>query len=124
MLSHANISTTVIAATPRIPGLPRGQAKTLSFLPVCHSFERFIHYLYMYNGASIYFAEALDTLKADLNMVQPTIFTAVPRLLEKFFDGIVANGTSAGGVKARIFEWAVSLALKWEPEHANGAFYH
>ena len=124
MLSHANISTTVIATTPRIPGLPRGQAKTLSFLPVCHSFERFIHYLYMYNGASIYFAEALDTLKADLNMVQPTIFTAVPRLLEKFFDGIVANGTSAGGVKARIFEWAVSLALKWEPEHANGAFYH
>ncbi len=124
MLSHANISTTVIAATPRIPGLPRGQAKTLSFLPVCHSFERFIHYLYMYNGASIYFAEALDTLKADLNMVQPTIFTAVPRLLEKFFDGIVANGISAGGVKAKIFEWAVSLSLKWEPEHANGAFYH
>ena len=57
-------------------------------------------------------------------MVQPNIFSAVPRLLEKFFDGIVANGTSAGGVKAKIFEWAVSLALKWEPEHANGSFYH
>lgn len=126
MLSHANITTTVIASTPRIPGLEdkRGEAKTLSFLPVCHSFERFIQYLYMYNGASIYFAESLETLKADLNMVQPTIFTAVPRLLEKFFDGIVANGTSAGGLKARIFEWAVSLALKWEPEHANGTFYH
>ncbi len=124
MLSHANISTTVIASTPRIPGLTKGQAKTLSFLPVCHSFERFIQYLYMYNGASIYYAEGLDTLKADLNMVQPNIFSAVPRLLEKFFDGIVANGTSAGGVKAKIFEWAVSLALKWEPEHANGSFYH
>ncbi len=124
MLSHANISTTVIASTPRIPGLTKGQAKTLSFLPVCHSFERFIQYLYMYNGASSYYAEGLDTLKADLNMVQPNIFSAVPRLLEKFFDGIVANGTSAGGVKAKIFEWAVSLALKWEPEHANGSFYH
>ena len=124
MLSHGNIATTVVSASPRIPGLEKGQAKTLSFLPVCHSFERFIHYLYMYNGASIYFAEALETLKADLNMVQPNIFTAVPRLLEKFFDGIVANGTSAGGVKAKIFEWAVSLALKWEPENANGAFYH
>ncbi len=124
MLSHANISTTVIASTPRIPGLTKGQAKTLSFLPVCHSFERFIQYLYMYNGASIYYAEGLDTLKADLNMVQPNIFSAVPRLLEKFFDGIVANGTSAGGMKAKIFEWAVSLALKWEPEHANGSFYH
>ena len=81
MLSHANITTTVIASTPRIPGLEdkRGKAKTLSFLPVCHSFERFIQYLYMYNGASIYFAESLETLKTDLNMVQPTIFTAVPR---------------------------------------------
>ena len=85
MLSHANISSIVIASTPRIPGLTKGQAKTLSFLPVCHSFERFIQYLYIYNGASIYYAEGLDTLKADLNMVKPNIFTAVPRLLEKFF---------------------------------------
>ena len=124
MLSHANISSIVIASTPRIPGLTKGKAKTLSFLPVCHSFERFIQYLYIYNGASIYFAEGLDTLKADLNMVKPNIFTAVPRLLEKFFDGIVANGISAGGIKAKIFGWAVSLALKWEPEHANSSFYH
>jgi long-chain acyl-CoA synthetase len=124
MLSHKNVVSNVIAATPRIPGLVKGEAKMLSFLPVCHSFERFIQYLYMYNGASIYFAESIETIKADLNYCQPTIFTAVPRLLEKFFDGIVANGTSAGGLKTKIFEWAVSLALQWEPEHANGGFYH
>ena len=125
MLSHKNVVSNVIAATPRIPGLVKGEAKKiLSFLPVCHSFERFIQYLYMYNGASIYFAESIETIKADLNYCQPTIFTAVPRLLEKFFDGIVANGTSAGGLKTKIFEWAVSLALQWEPEHANGGFYH
>lgn len=124
MLSHKNVVSNVIAATPRIPGLIKGEAKTLSFLPVCHSFERFIQYLYIYNGASIYFAESIETIKADLNYCQPTIFTAVPRLLEKFFDGIVANGTSAGGLKTKIFEWAVSLALQWEPEHANGGFYH
>ncbi len=124
MLSHKNVVSNVIAASPRIPGLVKGEAKTLSFLPVCHSFERFIQYLYMYNGASIYFAESIETIKADLNYCQPTIFTAVPRLLEKFFDGIVANGTSAGGLKTKIFEWAVSLALQWEPEHANGGFYH
>ena len=124
MLSHKNVVSNVIAATPRIPGLVKGEAKTLSFLPVCHSFERFIQYLYLYNGASIYFAESIETIKADLNYCQPTIFTAVPRLLEKFFDGIVANGTSAGGLKTKIFEWAVSLALQWEPEHANGGFYH
>ena len=124
MLSHKNVVSNVIAATPRIPGLVKGEAKTLSFLPVCPSFERFIQYLYMYNGASIYFAESIETIKADLNYCQPTIFTAVPRLLEKFFDGIVANGTSAGGLKTKIFEWAVSLALQWEPEQANGGFYH
>jgi len=124
MLSHKNVVSNVIAATPRIPGLIKGEAKTLSFLPVCHSFERFIQYLYMYNGASIYFAESIETIKADLNYRQPTIFTAVPRLLEKFFDGILANGTSAGGLKTKIFEWAVSLALQWEPEHSNGGFYH
>ena len=124
MLSHKNVVSNVISATPRIPGLIKGEAKTLSFLPVCHSFERFIQYLYMYNGASIYFAESIETIKADLNYCQPTIFTAVPRLLEKFFDGIVANGTSAGGLKTKIFEWAVSLALQWEPEQANGGFYH
>jgi len=124
MLSHKNMVSIVITATPRIPGLTKGQSRTLSFLPVCHSFERFIQYLYMYNGASIYFAEAIDTIKADLNFAQPHIFTAVPRLLEKFFDGIVANGTSAGGIKTKIFEWAVGLALQWEPEQANGAFYH
>ncbi|HBK20535.1 MAG TPA: long-chain fatty acid--CoA ligase [Cryomorphaceae bacterium] len=124
MLSHKNVVSNVIAATPRIPGLIKGEAKTLSFLPVCHSFERFIQYLYMYNGASIYFAQSIETIKADLNYCQPTIFTAVPRLLEKFFDGIVANGTSAGGLKTKIFEWAVSLALQWEPEHSNGGFYH
>jgi len=124
MLSHKNMVSIVITATPRIPGLTKGQSRTLSFLPVCHSFERFIQYLYMYNGASIYFAEAIDTIKADVNFAQPHIFTAVPRLLEKFFDGIVANGTSDGGIKTKIFEWAVSLALQWEPEKANGAFYH
>jgi long-chain acyl-CoA synthetase len=124
MLSHKNMVSIVITATPRIPGLVKGESRVLSFLPVCHSFERFIQYLYMYNGASIYFAEAIDTIKADLNFAQPNIFTAVPRLLEKFFDGIVANGTSAGGLKTKIFEWAVGLALQWEPDHANGGFYH
>jgi len=91
--------------------LVKGEAKTLSFLPVCHSFERFIQYLYMYNGASIYFAESIETIKADLNYCQPTIFTAVPRLLEKFFDGIVANGTSMGFYQNKRLVPAWPLAL-------------
>ena len=54
---------------------------------------------------------------------KPHMFTAVPRLLEKFYDGIVAKGQAEGGVKAAIFNWAVGLALQWQPDGQNGAFY-
>jgi long-chain acyl-CoA synthetase len=66
----------------------------------------------------------METIKEDLFATQPAMFTAVPRLLEKFFDGIVAKGKSAGGVKAVIFNWAVGVALRWEPDGANGAWYN
>ena len=123
MLTHNNIATNAIDSTTRLPQTPPEDFRVLSFLPVCHIFERMLHYLYMYKGASIYFAESLETIKEDLNHSTPHMFTAVPRLLEKFYDGIVANGSAAGGLKAKIFAWAVGLALKWEPENANGGFY-
>jgi long-chain acyl-CoA synthetase len=94
----------------------------LSFLPVCHIFERMLHYLYMYMGAQIHFGESLETIKEDLNHTQPIMFTAVPRLLEKFYDGIVAKGRSAGGAKAAIFNWAVGVALDWDPN--KGGLYN
>ncbi len=124
MLSHQNITQTVMKSIPRIPPVLIGNDyRVLSFLPVCHIFERMLHYLYMYIGANIYFAESLETIKEDLNASQPTVFTAVPRLLEKFYDGIVQKGRAAGGVKAAIFNWAVDLALQWEPDGQNGGFY-
>lgn len=123
MLTHRNISSNAVASRDRLPHIVFGSARTLSFLPVCHIYERMIHYLYMYGGATIYFAESLETIKEDLNLSKPQVFTAVPRLLEKFYDGIVAKGTSAGGIKKLLFEWAVGLALKWEPEGKNGAWY-
>lgn len=124
MLSHNNIVQTVMKSIPRIPPVLMNEPyRVLSFLPVCHIFERMLHYLYMYIGANIYFAESLETIKEDLAESQPTVFTAVPRLLEKFYDGIVAKGRAAGGVKAAIFNWAVGLALQWEPDGQNGGFY-
>ena len=124
MLSHNNITQTVMNSIPRIPEvLTASDYRVLSFLPVCHIFERMLHYLYMYIGANIYFAESLETIKEDLAHSQPTVFTAVPRLLEKFYDGIVQKGRAAGGVKAAIFNWAVDLALQWEPDGQNGGFY-
>jgi len=123
MLSHRNIASNAVDSTKRLPQAEGHTFRVLSFLPVCHIFERMLHYLYMYNGATIYFAESLETIKEDLQISQPHMFTAVPRLLEKFYDGIVANGQKAGGLKTVIFNWAVDVALQWEPGNANGAFY-
>lgn len=124
MLSHKNVASNAIYSTDRLPTMEPGNSRSLSFLPVSHIYERMIHYMYVYNGVSIYFAESLETIKEDLQVARPHIFTAVPRLLEKFFDGIVNKGVAAGGLKAQIFEWAVGLALKWEPDGKNGWWYH
>lgn len=74
-------------------------------------------------GASIYFGESLETIKNDLNTTQPIMFTAVPRLLEKFYDGIVAKGRAAGGVKTVIFNWALGVVLAWDPEKEGRGVY-
>ncbi len=123
MLTHKNIASNVIDSCERLPEVQKGNFRVLSFLPVCHIFERMLHYLYIYQGASIFFAESLETIKEDLNYSKPKMFSAVPRLLEKFYDGIVAKGTAAGGIKAALFSWSVNLALQWEPDRANGGWY-
>lgn len=123
MLSHNNVASNVLVAKPRVPAVdPNLDYRVLSFLPVCHIFERMLHYLYIYMGAQIHFGESLETIKEDLNHTQPIMFTAVPRLLEKFYDGIVAKGRSAGGAKAAIFNWAVGVALDWDPN--KGGLYN
>ena len=123
MLSHNNVASNVLIAQPRVPAVDANMDyRVLSFLPVCHIFERMLHYLYMYMGAQIHFGESLETIKEDLNHTQPIMFTAVPRLLEKFYDGIVAKGRSAGGAKAAIFNWAVGVALDWDPN--KGGLYN
>jgi len=124
MLSHNNVVSNTLAAKDRVPlsGV-EGDIKVLSFLPVCHIFERMLHYLYIYMGASIHFGESLETIKDDLNATKPIMFTAVPRLLEKFYDGIVAKGRAAGGVKTVIFNWALSVVLEWEPEKEGRGLY-
>ncbi|MBT5148371.1 MAG: long-chain fatty acid--CoA ligase [Flavobacteriales bacterium] len=124
MLSHNNVVSNTLIAKDRVPleGID-GEMKVLSFLPVCHIFERMLHYLYMYMGASIHFGESLETIKNDLNATQPIMFTAVPRLLEKFYDGIVTKGRAAGGVKTVIFNWALGVVLEWEPSKEGHGLY-
>jgi long-chain acyl-CoA synthetase len=112
MLSHKNIVSNAVYCIERLP--VDENAKALSFLPVCHIYERMLLYLYQLTGVSIYFAESLETIKDNIVEVRPNMFTAVPRLLEKVYDGIVTKGMEGSKIKAAIFGWALNLTTKFE----------
>jgi long-chain acyl-CoA synthetase len=122
MLSHNNLVSNVKAIVNLVP-FPAGKAKALSFLPVCHIFERTALYLYQYHGVSIYFGESIEKISENIKDVKPTMITAVPRLLEKVYDKIYAKGTELTGIKRKLFFWAVDLGLRFEPYGANGLWY-
>ncbi len=121
MLSHNNIVSNVHGSRERLP--VDEYSKAVSFLPLCHIYERMVLYLFMFTGVSIYYAESMDTIGENIREVQPQVFTAVPRLLEKVFDKIMAKGSELTGIKKSLFFWAVSLGERWEPYGQNGAFY-
>ncbi|NQY66218.1 MAG: AMP-binding protein, partial [Flavobacteriales bacterium] len=121
MLSHTNIYSNVIACMDRMPC--NEHDKALSFLPLCHVYERMITYMYILHGVSIYYAEAMETIGEDLKDIKPQMFSTVPRLLEKVFDKIVAKGNEQTGIKKKLFFWALELGLVYEPYGANGAWY-
>jgi long-chain acyl-CoA synthetase len=119
MLSHNNIVSTVLASEPRLPVLVSGVSVGLSFLPVCHIYERMLHYLYFHKKVTVYMTN-MEAIKDDMNAVHPHIFSAVPRLLEKVFDGVVQKGLSGKGVKKMIFQWALDLTQQWESVGKSG----
>lgn len=121
MLSHSNIVSN-FKAVKDIP--PFGEeAKTLSYLPLCHIYERMLNYLYQYMGFSIYYAENLGTITDNMKEVKPEVLSTVPRLLEKIYDKLFATGHKLTGVKRWLFFWALHLALRYELKGANGWFY-
>ena len=122
MLSHENIVANVLGSEKRIP-FHAGKTRALSFLPICHIFERMVTYLYQYYGVGIYFAESIDKLSDNLKEVHPNVITAVPRLLEKVYDKIYAKGAELTGIKKKLFFWAIDLGLKFEPYGKNGFWY-
>ncbi len=122
MLSHQNIVSNALASSQRLP-IPDSNVRALSFLPVCHIYERMLMYLYQYMGVSIYFAESLETISDNLKEVKPIVMTAVPRLLEKVYDKIIAKGADLTGIKKKLFFWAVDLGLQYEPYGQNGWWY-
>lgn len=122
MLSHNNIVSNVIAAQKRLP-LDNGKAVALSFLPLCHIYERMLMYLYQLSATEVHFAESLETIGENLNEVNPDVMTAVPRLLEKLYDKIYGKGQTLTGIKKKLFNWAVNVGLAYEPYGKNGVGY-
>ena len=123
MLSHQNIISNIYAALKIAPIQGRGY-KALSFLPVCHVFERAGIYFYLLAGISVYYAESLETIGDNLREIQPHTFTTVPRLLEKIYDKILAKGYELSGVKKKLFFWALKLGLKYDPNENHGWWYN
>jgi len=121
MLSHGNLVSNFIA-TSKVQPLKFGQ-KVLSFLPLCHVYERMLNYHFQYLGLRIYYAENMGTIVDNLKDIKADGFSTVPRLLEKVFDKIMAKGKDLDGMKKRIFFWAVNLGLRYELNGANGWFY-
>lgn len=122
MLTHQNIVSDVLMSAPRVP-LRAGDTRALSFLPICHIFERMLTYLYQYYGISIYFAESIEKISDNLKEVKPHVMSVVPRLLEKVYDKIFAKGADLTGIKKKLFFWALDLGMDYKPYGENGAWY-
>lgn len=121
MLSHRNLMSNVKDCIPCFP--PGDNMRALSFLPLNHVFERMVSYIYLFKGTPIYYAESMDTIGDNLKEVQPTMFTTVPRLLEKVYDKIMAKGAELTGLKKKLFFWAHDLATRFEINQDMGLGY-
>ncbi|MDT0551868.1 AMP-dependent synthetase/ligase [Urechidicola vernalis] len=122
MLSHKNIVSNTLDSTPRLP-LKGDDTKVLSFLPLCHVFERVLIYIYQYNSLSIYYAESIEKMPENIKEVKPNFMSVVPRLLEKIYDKIIAKGADLTGIKKMLFFWAVNVGEQYKPYNANGWWY-
>ena len=122
MLSHKNIVSNVLDSANRIP-FEEGKSVALSFLPICHIYERMVTYIYQFYGCSIYFGESIEKISDNIKEVQPTVMTGVPRLIEKVYDKIISKGSELSGLKKKLFFWAVAIGERYEPYGVNGFWY-
>lgn len=124
MLSHHNILDNILNVEELLVPVCGPKDKSLSFLPLNHIFERLITYIYIFRGVSIYYAESLDTIGENLKEVKPTLFTTVPRLLEKVYEKIINKGRELTGIKKKLFFWAVEVGSRFEVAKNLGLAYN
>ncbi|HDZ41287.1 MAG TPA: long-chain fatty acid--CoA ligase [Bacteroidetes bacterium] len=120
MLSHKNIVSNILALN-NIHHLGFGN-RAMSFLPLCHIYERTVNYHFQYKGMSIYYIENMGLITELIKEVKPHVMNTVPRLMEKIYDGIMNKGQALSGIKKQLFFWAVRLGLKFELK-GKSAFY-
>lgn len=119
MLTHHNFVSNLLSARNALP--LDNTHKILSFLPLCHVYEHLLNYLFQYKGVSIYYAQNMGTIVADLKEIKADGFDTVPRLLEKVYATIMNKGKELKGIKRKIFDWSVNLGLKFDFD--NGPLY-
>ena len=122
MLSHDNILSNVRAVFKIFP--VDETSRGLSYLPLCHVYERMVNYVLQYKGVSIYYAENMATIVDNIQDIKPHIMTTVPRLLEKVYDKIMAKGRKLSGIQKQIFFWAVNLGLSYQFDKPNRFLYN
>jgi long-chain acyl-CoA synthetase len=123
MLSHRNLVSNVYSSFPVLDEIGLKGKRALSFLPLNHAFERMATYCFFYTGVSVYYAEGMEKIGDNLREVQPAVFTTVPRLLEKIYEGIMAKGSKLTGIKRRLFDWALKLGEQYEVNTPQSASY-
>ena len=121
LLSHQNLVSNAKAAAAVFQLKP--EHRYLSILPICHVGERMANYQLQFSGVSIYYAESIASVAKDLKDVKPHGFGAVPRILEKVFDKIMAKGTELQGIKKKLFFWALDLGYRYKINGENGWWY-
>lgn len=122
MLTHRNLVSNFLAASDVFK--LNDTDRYLAIIPVCHVGGRLGNYQTQYSGACIYYAESMGTIAANLKEIKATGFDAVPRILEKIYDNVIAKGRGLTGMKKRIFFWAVKLGLEYQPHGEKSWFYY
>ena len=112
MLSHRNLVSNFTAHANNFDLGP--DHKAISFLPLCHIFERIVNYNFLYKGIGMYYVESLAQIMPAIKEVQPHIFCGVPRLLERVYNSILTKGKQLKGIKKWLFFWAVDLGRIYE----------
>jgi long-chain acyl-CoA synthetase len=121
MLSHHNLLSNTLTSQPRLP--IRHPEKAISFLPLCHVYERMVNYIYQLNGVAIYYVENLGKIGDYVREIKPQIFNTVPRLLEKVYDNFIKKGKDLSGIKKIIYFWAVKVAHQYKTPGKNKWWY-